>query len=363
MSQEIIIERVKRSRVSEVNFNSIPFGRIFSDHMFIADFYKDEWRDFRIVPFGKYPFHPATSALHYGQSIFEGLKAYKGVNGEVQLFRPKQNIERLNKSAKRMAMPEFPEDIFFNAIDELMRLDQKWIPPVEGSSLYIRPFMYATDEYVGIKPSDNYRLIIFTCPVGAYYDHPVKVMIDDRFVRAFPGGVGTAKAAGNYAATLHAVKLARAKGYDQLLWLDGIERKYLQEIGTMNVFFQVGDLVITPSLSEGTILEGITRDSAIKLLKQKGVDVVERRIKVDEIFEAYDKGMLKDAFGTGTAATISQIAEIAYNDRKLIIDTSDNSRYSLILRQELEDIKRSKIPDTFDWMYRVETEVAAGKMK
>ncbi|GIV32860.1 MAG: putative branched-chain-amino-acid aminotransferase [Chitinophagales bacterium] len=363
MESQITIEKAKYSRIKEVDFTNIPFGRIFSDHMFMADYYDGAWRDFRIVPFGKFPFHPATSALHYGQSIFEGLKAYKSIHGEVQLFRPQKNIERLNKSARRMAMPEFPEDIFFRALNELMRLDHAWIPSNDEGSLYIRPLMFATDEYVGIKPSDNYRLIIFTCPVGPYYDKPVKVWMDDRFVRAFPGGVGTAKAAGNYGATLYAVKLARARGYDQLLWLDGIEHRYLQEIGTMNVFFQIDECLVTPTLEEGTILEGITRDSVITLLREEGVEVQERRVTVDEIFEAYDKGLLKDAFGTGTAATISQIAEIGYKDKKIILNQLAADRYSSMLKEKLEDIKRSKIPDRYNWMYRIETSVAASKSK
>ncbi len=355
MSFEINIGKTRRTRVSEVNFNSIPFGKIFSDHMFIADFRMGEWENCRIVPFGKFLFHPATSSLHYGQSIFEGMKAYAGKNGEALIFRPDKNLARMNQSARRMAMPELPEELFFSALNELVSLDRQWIPKVDGGSLYIRPFMFATDEYVGIKPSDNFTFMIFTCPVGAYYEHPVKVLIDDRYVRAFPGGVGTAKAAGNYGATLFPVKQARANSYDQLLWLDGIEKKYIQEIGTMNVFFQIGEKVVTPTLDEGTILDGITRDSVIRLLKRRGIEVEERRVSVDEIVQAFDNQLLLDAFGTGTAATVSPIAEIGYNGKKMHLPPVSTRQISVSIKQELQDIKHLKKADDFGWVHSVES--------
>ena len=351
MSYSLKIQKTKFSRVAGVDFTDIPFGRIFSDHIFIADYYDGQWRDARIVPFENFSFHPATSALHYGQAIFEGLKAYKGQNGEVLVFRPDKNISRLNKSAFRMAMPEFPEDLFYNALTNLIRIDSQWIPKNEGSSLYIRPYMYASDEYVGIKPSDNFRFAIFTCPVAAYYSQPVKVLVNEQFVRAFPGGVGTAKAAGNYGSTLYPVKLAREEGYDQLLWLDGVSKKYIQEIGTMNVFFHFEDAVVTPSLDQGTILDGITRDSVIKLLKKKNIPVQERHITIDEIIDAHTNDRLIEAFGTGTAATISPIAEIGYQNKKYPLPSGTLAK---TLKQELQDIMLSRVDDPFKWMYRIE---------
>lgn len=352
MAYHIFIERVKASRISEVDFANIPFGKIFSDHMFIADYYNGDWRDTRIVPFGNMSLHPATFALHYGQAIFEGLKAYKSAEGTIQIFRPDKNWERLNKSASRMAMAEVPRELFFEALDTLIALDHRWIPDSNDSSLYIRPFMFATDEYVGIKPGDRFRFAIFTCPVSAYYSGPVKVLITDTFVRAVRGGVGYVKAAGNYAATLYPVKLARAEGYDQILWTDPFEFKWIQEIGTMNIFFQLGNKLVTPTLEEGTILEGVTRDSIIQLLRDHNIDVEERRISVDEILEHYHQGTLKDAFGTGTAATVAPIGLIGYKGKKYELPDHPN-RLCHKLKQELEDIKYARLEDRHNWLHRI----------
>jgi branched-chain amino acid aminotransferase len=352
MSFNISIERVKRSRISEIDFNNIQFGRNFSDHMFIADYYNGEWRDARIVPFGPMELHPATFALHYGQAIFEGLKAYKSADGNIRIFRPDKNWERLNKSAFRMAMAEVPRDLFFKALDMLVAIDHNWIPASEGSSLYIRPFMFATDEYVGIKPGDRFRLVIFTCPVSSYYSGPVKVLITDKFVRAVKGGVGMAKAAGNYAATMYPVKLARAEGYDQILWTDPFEFKWVQEIGTMNVFFQFNDILATPTLDEGTILDGVTRDSLIQLLHDRNIRVEERRVSVDEIIENYNKGTLKDAFGTGTAATVAPIGLFGHKGKKYEFPDHPG-RLCHDLKRELEDIKYSRVEDRYQWMHQV----------
>lgn len=353
MSHKIRIEKNTLSKINEVDFNNIPFGRVFSDHMFIVDYKDGEWNDPRIVPFGQIPMHPSMSAIHYGQAIFEGLKAYKDKEGNVQIFRPEKNFERLNLSAERMAMPLLPEDLFTSAINELLTIDKDWVPNTEGASLYIRPFMFATDEYVGIKASDNYKFVIFTCPVQAYYSQPVKVKIAEKFVRAFPGGTGRAKAAGNYAGTLYPVNLVKKQGYDQILWVDGIEFKYLQEIGTMNVFVQIEDTIITPSLDQGTILEGITRSSVIQLLKDWGIKVEERKISVDEVLEAYRNGKLKDAFGSGTAATISHISEIGYKDQSLKLAPIEERNISNRLKEELNNIKLSLTEDRHNWMYKI----------
>ncbi|TVR80295.1 MAG: branched-chain amino acid aminotransferase [Chitinophagaceae bacterium] len=353
MINTITIDKARKSKIAEVDFNNIPFGRIFSDHMFITEYEKGEWKNPRIIPFQNLNTHPAISALHYGQSIFEGLKAYKNLNGVPVLFRPEKNIDRMNKSAERMAMPEIPKDLFNKGLEELIKLDHEWIPTLDGSSLYIRPFMFATDEYVGIKPSDKYTFIIFTCPVGPYYSAPVKVKVADKYVRAIPGGVGTAKVAGNYAATMKGVQEARQEGYDQILWMDGFEFKYIHEIGTMNVFFQIGDKVITPGLDEGTILEGITRDSVITLLKSEGYHVEERKVEIKEIIQAHENGTLKDVFGTGTAATISQISHMGYKGKELELRAPEKRELSNYLQKLMNDIKLGRVEDKFNWLHAI----------
>lgn len=356
MPYYIKISKTTSSRIKQLDFNNIPFGRIFSDHMFVADYFNEDWHNCRIVPLDKISIHPATTALHYGQSVFEGMKAYKNMEGAPQLFRPMDNIKRMNRSAKRMAMAEIPEELFLNALTELIALDQNWIPTNHGSALYVRPLMFATDEYIGIKASDNYKFIIITCPVGAYYPKPVKVYIEDKYVRAFPGGVGSAKAAGNYAATLYAVNEAKKKGYDQILWMDGVNFEFAQEIGTMNVFFIIDGKVITPPVETGTILDGITRNSAIQLLNQKGIEVEEREIGLKEIFAAYESEKLEDVFGTGTAATVSHISDLGYKGENYQLPPVESRKISNALKQDLEDIKTSKAPDPFNWVYKVTSE-------
>ena len=303
----IKITPVTRSRVHEVDFENVPFGKVFSDHMFSADYEDGKWKNARITPFDNISFAPSISGLHYGQLIFEGMKAFKDIHGNGLLFRPEMNMRRFNVSAHRMAMPEVPESLFREGLYKLLQMDSDWIPPNPGASLYIRPFMFATDEYVGIRPSEQYRFMIFTCPVGPYYSSPVKVKVAERYVRAFKGGTGYAKAAGNYGATLRPVIEAHQEGYHQILWLDGEDFKYVQEIGTMNVFFVIGDKVITPSTETGEILKGITRDSAITILRDKGYEVEDRPIEIAEVVDAARSGDLMDAFGAGTAATIAHI--------------------------------------------------------
>lgn len=354
MGIEINIKRSPESRIKDVDFNNIPFGRVFSDHMFVVDCVNGKWQNARIEPFGSLQLHPATSALHYGQSIFEGLKAYRSADGTTQVFRPEKNWERMNLSAERMAMPSVPHELYMGGLNKLLELDEAWVPNTPGSSLYIRPFMFATDEYVGIKASDNYKFIIFTCPVQAYYSHPVKVLLSDKFTRAFPGGTGSAKTSGNYAATLHPVNLARQLGYDQILWLDGIEHKYLQEIGTMNVFAQIGDTIITPNIS-GTILNGITRDSVITLFKDAGITVEERPITVDEIMDAYNAGVLYDLFGSGTAATISHISHFGFNEQMYELPAIEQREYSNLVKEQLDNIKLGRVTDKYNWMHKIES--------
>lgn len=353
MSYHISITRVPESRISQIDFNNLPFGRNFSDHMFIADFYDGQWRDARIVPFGDFTLHPATSAIHYGQAIFEGMKAELDSNGTPIVFRPLKNWDRMNISATRMAMPTIPQEMFMDALDTLLSIDKAWIPTTPLSSLYIRPFLFATEKYVGIRVAENYRFAIFTSPVGAYYNRPVKVYISEKYVRAVPGGAGFAKAAGNYGAAMMPAWEIQQKGYDQILWLDGKEHKYFQEIGTMNVFFQINGKLITPDLSEGTILDGVTRDSMIALAKANGITVEERPITTDEVMEAYSNGTLEDMFGAGTAATVSHIGTFHFRGKDYELPDVSTRTISNKLKEQLSGIKSGKVEDIFNWLHRV----------
>lgn len=350
MKYDIHIEKAKESRLNSTDFSNLGFGKVFSDHMFTADYYDGEWHDFQIIPFGYIPMHPAMSSIHYGQSIFEGLKARKNEDGNIICFRPDKNVERLNYSAVRMAMPEIPEELFYQAMDTLLRLDNQWIPNEEGQSLYIRPFMFATDEFIGIRRSSRYKFIIFTSPVASYYSEPVKVYASNQYVRAFPGGTGFAKTAGNYARAIKPVEEVNKNGYQQILWLDGIEHKYLQEIGTMNIFVIIDGVVITPSLEEETILHGVTRDSVIHLLKDWGIPFEERKISIDELADAYNSGHLQDAFGAGTAATISPIKAIGYLNDEFILPPFEERKISIRLNEALNNIKNGVIPDQHGWL-------------
>lgn len=343
---------VAQSRLAGIDLESVVFGRVFSDHMFVMDYRDGQWQQPSIQPYGKMEMSPALITLHYGQSIFEGQKAYRQENGRVAIFRPADNIKRMNFSAHRMCMPAIPEDIFMEGMLELVRMDHKWVPRDPEGALYLRPFMYASDEYVGVRPSDSYRFIIFTCPVRGYYKDAVRVKIETEFSRAFQGGTGAAKCSGNYAASLYPAKLAADKGFHQLLWTDGETHKYFEESGTMNVFFRIGDTLLTPATS-GTILEGITRDSIIQLAKRDGIDMQVRRVSVEEVTDAIRKGTLKEAFGAGTAATIAHIASIAYGDEEYVLPKLDDSSMSTRLGKQLDDIRRGRSADPFGWMVDV----------
>lgn len=348
----ISIQKAEESRISEVDFNNIIFGRHFSDHMFVTDFEGGEWRSPRIEPYRKLEMSPSAAVLHYGQSIFEGLKAYKNEKGEILLFRPKDNFKRLNKSAVRMCMPELPEELFMEGLKELVQLDRDWVPEQEGSSLYIRPFMYASDEYLGVKASENYRFIIFTAPVGRYYNEPVKVLIENNFTRAVPGGIGYVKAGGNYGRSLFPAKVAQEKGYHQLIWTDAFEHKYVEESGTMNLMFVIDNTLITPPVST-TILDGVTRNSVLTIARDLGINVEERRISVDEIVEAHDKGVLQDAFGTGTAATIAHISTIGVHGRDLELPSVEERKISNRIAKELQDIRLGRKDDNHGWVEKL----------
>lgn len=348
----IAINKTTQSRLAEFQQQELKFGRQFSDHMFVADYSDGAWGQLRIEPYQHITLSPATSALHYGQSIFEGMKGYRSASGEISLFRYEENMRRLNESAARMCMPDIPEDLFTEALFSLINLDRDWVPGTEGASLYIRPFVFATDEYIGIKPSDHYRFMIFTSPVGAYYSEPVRVKIENHYTRSAPGGTGAAKAAGNYAGSLYPAKLAQEAGYHQLVWTDAVEHKYIEESGTMNIMFMIGDTLITPSLSD-SILAGITRDSVLTLAKDWGVTVEERKVEVAEVIAALKAGTLKEAFGTGTAATIAHISTIGHDGTDYELPPVPEREFSNKVLATLDGIKRGRIEDKYGWIAKV----------
>lgn len=348
----IDITKTAHSRLPGLDINNLPFGKVFSDHMFIAEYADGQWSKSRIVPFGNLELSPASSMMHYGQAIFEGMKAYRSDNGDVLLFRPLENQKRLNRSALRMAMPEVPEEVFMEGLVELLKLDQNWVPAGDGRSLYIRPFLIATDDYIGVKPSDTYMFLIITTPVGNYYDHPLKVKVEHTFFRAVEGGVGYVKASGNYGRSLYPTSLAKKDGYDQLIWTDAREHKFVEESGTMNLMFVINNTLITPQLSD-TILAGITRESVLAIARDWNVNVEERKISVDEISDAFDNGTLQEAFGTGTAATIAHISEIGYNGRNLVLPALTPESLSKRISKEMDNIRRKRTDDIHNWVYRV----------
>lgn len=332
--------------------SELVFGRAFTDHMMIVDYVEGEgWKDHRIVPYEPLTIDPAAIIFHYGQTVFEGLKAYLSEEGNIRLFRPEQNMRRMNLSCERLCMPEINEALALEGLKQLLQIDKEWIPKSEGTSLYIRPFMIATEAYLGVAPSTKYRFMIILSPVGAYYKEgiqPVKILVENDYVRAVAGGTGTAKTAGNYAASLKAQEVADKKGYSQVLWLDGVEKKYIEEVGSMNVFFKINGEIVTPALN-GSILEGITRKSIIELLQHWGYAVTERKVSMEEIKEAHRLGTLEEAFGTGTAAVISPIGEFNWKDEKFIINDHQTGEVSKRLYETLTGIQTGKVEDPFNW--------------
>jgi len=341
------------SRIDEVDFNDIPFGKIFSDHMFVVDYRDGQWHNPTIMPYGNLEMSPAISALHYGQAIFEGMKAYKTEEGKVLIFRPEDNVKRMNRSAERMCMPSIPEELFMDALTQLLEMDAAWVPPVEGCSLYIRPVMFATTAEIKVKTAEEYKFVILTCPVGPYYPEPVSVVIEKEFSRATEGGVGNVKAAGNYGAALYPAKKAQDRGYDQLIWTDSKEHKYIEESGTMNIMFITGDKLLTPALNTNTILPGVTRDSVLKLANDHGIEIEERRITVEEIVQGCKEGTIKEAFGCGTAATIAPIKLIAYEGIDYELPPLSDSSISSLLLKDLTDIRTGRTGDTHGWVYYI----------
>jgi branched-chain amino acid aminotransferase len=355
ISNKIDIEIIKTtdSRINQFDPQNIQFGKLYSDHMLIAHYDNAAWGKATIKPFSNLSMHPATTFIHYGQSIFEGIKAYKNEQGEALIFRPHDNWKRFNVSAERMGMPAVPEDLFMEGLKELIALDSNWIPSEDGTSLYIRPFMFATDEFIGVKPAEQFTFMIITSPAGPYYSKPVSIYVHDEYTRAFPGGIGYTKAAGNYGASMYPTMKVREMGYDQILWTDAVEHKWVQEIGTMNVFFVIGDKVVTPDLVGGTILAGVTRMSVLTLLKEKGIAVEERPISILELEEAYKQGQLKEAFGTGTAASIAPIGSLTY--QKHLMELPDVATWEIAnwLKTALNDIRYGRVADTHNWVVKL----------
>ena len=336
--------------------STLGFGKIFTDHMFMMDWNSEKgWYNQRIVPFENISLHPASTVLHYGSEIFEGLKAYRRADAKVQLFRPIENIRRMNRSAERLCLPQIPEDMAMEILTTFVDMEKDWTPSAEGTSLYLRPFMFGNDETLGVHAVHNATYVIIASPVGSYYKegiNPVKIMIEDEDVRAVRGGTGYAKCGGNYAASNRAGERAEKKGYSQVLWLDGVERKYIEEVGAMNVMFKIDDEIVTPMLS-GSILPGITRMSCLEVLRKEGYKVSERLLSVDELGEALKNGDLKEAWGCGTAAVVSPIGELCYKDVKYPINNGEIGTVTQHLYDTLTGIQWGKIEDTFGWIKEI----------
>jgi branched-chain amino acid aminotransferase len=346
------VNRTTHSRFSEPLRDAAAFGAVFSDHVLVADYADGKWSDPAIVPYEPMLMCPAPAVAHYGQGIFEGFKAFPRPGEGAALFRPDANHARMNRSCQRMAMPEIPASIFIDGTAALVRVDRRWIPATAGSALYIRPVMFATGEPLGVRPSEKYRFVIETCPSGPYFSGNVDLIAEDTYVRAFPGGTGAAKCAGNYAGSLVAAREAQAKGFHNVLWLDGIERRYVEEAGLMNVVFVIDGTVVTPPLS-GTILPGITRDSVLTLLREMGVPVAERRIAIDEVFEAHAAGRLQGAAGVGTAATIAPLGRLRHRDRELTVPAMTPDSPLGRAGAELDAIRTGAVVDRHGWMRAV----------
>jgi branched-chain amino acid aminotransferase len=343
------ISKVDQSKLKDINLENIPFGKYFTDHMLEVDYENGEWKTVEIKPYQPLLIEPSISALHYGQSIFEGIKAYRNQEGKAFIFRPADNFRRFNNSAERMQMPSVPEEIFMEGMKTLVQLDSNWIPAMENHSLYIRPFMFATDALLGVRPSETYKFMIILSPTGPYYHAPMKIWVEEKYVRAVPGGVGYAKAAGNYGLAMHPTAEAKKRGYDQVLWTDAFDHEYVQECGVMNVIFIIGNKAVTPDLASGTILDGVTRDSTLTLIRDMGMKVEERPISIHELMAEYKAGNLKEAFGTGTAATISLISELKYKELDMHFQV-ETFQVANTLKAKLNDIRYGRIPDPHQWM-------------
>jgi branched-chain amino acid aminotransferase len=337
--------------------SELGFGRVFTDHMFVMNFQEEKgWYDPRIEPYAPFGLDPAAAVLHYAQSVFDGLKAFRGRDGTVRLFRPQKHVERLNNSARRMCVPPLDPELALKSLVTLVALEKDWVPVSVGHSLYVRPTIIASEPFLGVRPAHSYIYFVILSPVGAYYPegmNPVKILVVDKYVRAVEGGVGAAKTAGNYAASLYAAEEAKHQGYTQVLWLDGVHRKYIDEVGTMNIMVKIGDEIVTPPLTGGTILPGVTRDSALTLMREWGLRVSERQISIDEVWEAGHSGTLKEVWGTGTAAVISPVGELAYKGERLVINEGRIGELTQKLYDAIGAIQYGTAPDTHGWLVEV----------
>lgn len=351
MSEPIRITRAAAKKAKPKD-KDLTFGTVFTDHMFVMDFQEEKgWYDPRIEPYGPLSLDPAAAVLHYAQAVFDGLKAFRGKDGTVRLFRPQKHIERMNNSAKRMCIPPLDPEMALKSLVALVGLEKDWVPSTVGTSLYVRPTIIAREAFLGVRPAHSYIYYVILSPVGAYYPegmNPVKILVVAKYVRAVEGGVGAAKTAGNYAASLYAAEEAKHAGFTQVLWLDGRERKYLDEVGTMNIMLKIGDEVITPPLT-GTILPGVTRDSALTLMREWGLRVAERQVSIDEVAQAAHKGTLKEVWGTGTAAVISPVGELAYKGERIVINEGKIGELTQKLYDAIVGIQYATAPDTHGW--------------
>lgn len=352
MTAPIHTERTTKSRLSAVDFSNLGFGTYISDHMVVADYKKGEWQEPKIVPYGEMMMSPAILALHYGQSVFEGMKAFKNSKGELTIFRPQRHLQRFNKSLERMCMPHVNEELFINSLASLIEVDEAWIPTAEGSSLYIRPFMFANEARLGVKISDEYRFVILTGPVAPYFSKPVRIKVEEEYVRAAEGGTGFAKCAGNYGGAFYPTMLAQKQGFDQVFWTDAKEHKYIEESGAMNVMFVLNGKLVTPKLVS-TLLDGVTRDSILTLAPALGIEVEQRRVSVAEIEEGIKNGKLTEAFGVGTAAVVSPIASISIQGRNHQLPVAGPESFQLRAKKKLSDIRLGIEPDVHGWNYAV----------
>ena len=351
MLSDIELDLVPRSRREDVDFDNLGFGNVFSDHMFSMEWEDGGWRRPRIVPYGPIAMEPGNATLHYGQAVFEGLKAFRGVDGRVRVFRPDMNARRLEASCDRLCVPRVDPAVFLGAVERLVAVDRAWVPERRGESLYIRPIIFGSEAHMEVRPSRTFRMLVMTCPVRSYFDESmpaVTLKVEDVHTRAAPGGTGAAKTAGNYAGSLYPAELARREGYMQVLWLDGVEHRYVEEVGAMNIFFRIDGHIVTPEL-RGTILPGITRDAAITLLREHGHEVVERRIAIDEIVEASKGGLLEEAFGAGTAAVISPVGTMAYRGEEIRVNANASGPVTQWLYDRITGIQLGERDDPHGW--------------
>lgn len=349
---DLKITKVESSKLPQVDFDNLPFGKTFSDHMLTADYADGEWKNFEIVPYGEISLSPAISAIHYGQSFFEGLKAYRNDDGKITIFRPDKNAIRFNKSAERLCMPTLPEEVFIQCLAAVVDVDRDWVPNKENCTLYIRPFMFATDPFLGVTPSSTYKFMVILGPSGLYFSKNLRVKVETEYTRAAEGGFGYAKAAGNYGGAMLPLKKANEQGFDQLIWTDAKSHEYVEEMGAANIAFVIDGKLITPSTRD-TILNGVTRDSVLQLARDFGMAVEERRVSVAEILTAIENGTCTDAFGIGTAATLAQIAEIGYEGKDYILPNPTKSEFAAKMRKALDDIKYGRVKDVKGWNYIV----------